>query len=51
METKQTLINNTYASPDVRVLKVETGRMCQNSIKGAALQDMQNNTIFEDEDF
>ena len=48
---KQQFINQSYESPSTRMILVSPMRCIADSVRGAALQDMQNNNIFEDEDF
>ncbi len=51
MRNKQSFINEPYESPQTRTMVVSPMRCIADSVRGAALQDMQNNSIYTDEDF
>ena len=49
--SKETNYLDSYESPHTRMITVSPARVIADSVRGLSLQDMQNNEIFEDEDF
>lgn len=49
---KPQFFNQSYESPSTRVILVSPMRCIADSVRGVALQNMDNNSIFiDDEDF
>ena len=49
---KPQFINQSYESPSTRVILVSPMRCIADSVRGVTLQNMDNNSIFiDDEDF